>query len=205
MARGINKVILVGNLGNDPDVKYTQGGMAITRISLATTSVRKDKDGNQQERTEWHRVVFFGKLGEIAGEYLRKGSSVYVEGSLRYDKYTGQDGVEKYSTDIIADEMQMLGGRGEGGGGGGGGNFGGDRPQRQQAPRQEYGGGGGGGQRGGQGGGYGNQGGGQGGYGNQGGGNQGGGYGNQGGNQRPQPQPQQAPPMDDFADDDIPF
>ena len=115
MARGINKVILVGNLGNDPDVKYTQGGMAITRISLATTSVRKDKDGNQQERTEWHRVVFFGKLGEIAGEYLRKGSSVYVEGSLRYDKYTGQDGVEKYSTDIIADEMQMLGGRGEGG------------------------------------------------------------------------------------------
>ncbi|HED4875336.1 TPA: single-stranded DNA-binding protein [Stenotrophomonas maltophilia] len=193
MARGINKVILVGNLGNDPDVKYTQGGMAITRISLATTSVRKDKDGNQQERTEWHRVVFFGKLGEIAGEYLRKGSSVYVEGSLRYDKYTGQDGVEKYSTDIIADEMQMLGGRGEGGGGGGGGNFsGGERPQRQQAPRQEYGGGGGGGgnARGGQGGGY-----------NQG-GNQGGGY----GQQRPQQQPQQsAPPMDDFADDDIPF
>ena len=165
MARGINKVILVGNLGNDPDVKYTQGGMAITRISLATTSVRKDKDGNQQERTEWHRVVFFGKLGEIAGEYLRKGSSVYVEGSLRYDKYTGQDGVEKYSTDIIADEMQMLGGRGEGGGGGGN-------------------------ARGGQGGGY-----------NQG-GNQGGGY----GQQRPQQQPQQsAPPMDDFADDDIPF
>ncbi|MCW2066158.1 UNVERIFIED_ORG: single-strand DNA-binding protein [Stenotrophomonas maltophilia] len=193
MARGINKVILVGNLGNDPDVKYTQAGMAITRISLATTSVRKDKDGNQQERTEWHRVVFFGKLGEIAGEYLRKGSSVYVEGSLRYDKYTGQDGVEKYSTDIVADEMQMLGGRGEGGGGGGGGNFsGGERPQRQQAPRQEYGGGGGGGgnARGGQGGGY-----------NQG-GNQGGGY----GQQRPQQQPQQsAPPMDDFADDDIPF
>ncbi|AVJ32276.1 single-stranded DNA-binding protein [Stenotrophomonas sp. MYb57] len=191
MARGINKVILVGNLGNDPDVKYTQSGMAITRISLATTSVRKDKDGNQQERTEWHRVVFFGKLGEIAGEYLRKGSSVYVEGSLRYDKYTGQDGVEKYSTDIVADEMQMLGGRGEGGGGGGGGgNFaGGERPQRQQAPRQEYGGGGN--QRGGQGGGY-----------NQG-GNQGGGY----GQQRPQQQqPQQsAPPMDDFADDDIPF
>ena len=191
MARGVNKVILVGNLGNDPDVKYTQSGMAITRISLATTSVRKDKDGNQQERTEWHRVVFFGKLGEIAGEYLRKGSSVYVEGSLRYDKYTGQDGVEKYSTDIVADEMQMLGGRGEGGGGGGGNFAGGERPQRQQTPRQEYGGGGGGGnQRGGQGGGY-----------NQG-GNQGGGY----GQQRPQQQPQQsAPPMDDFADDDIPF
>ena len=133
MARGINKVILVGNLGNDPETKYTQGGMAITRISLATTSVRKDRDGNQQERTEWHRVVFFGKLGEIAGEYLRKGSSVYVEGSIRYDKYTGQDGVEKYSTDIIADEMQMLGGRGEGGGQGG------DRPHRSDAPRQDYG------------------------------------------------------------------
>lgn len=118
MARGINKVILVGNLGNDPETKYTQGGMAVTRISLATTSVRKDRDGNQQERTEWHRVVFFGKLGEIAGEYLRKGSQVYVEGSIRYDKYTGQDGVERYSTDIIADEMQMQGGRGDGGGGG---------------------------------------------------------------------------------------
>ena len=130
MARGINKVILVGNLGNDPDTKYTQGGMAITRISLATTSVRKDKDGNQQERTEWHRVVFFGKLGEIAGEYLRKGGQCYVEGSIRYDKYTGQDGVEKYSTDIIADELQLLGGRGEGGGGGGSS----ERPQRA-APR----------------------------------------------------------------------
>ncbi len=178
MARGINKVILVGNLGNDPDTKYTQAGMAITRISLATTSVRKDKDGNQQERTEWHRVVFFGKLGEIAGEYLRKGSSVYVEGELRYDKYTGQDGVEKYTTDIVANEMQMLGGRGEGGGGGAG--MGGERPQRQAAPRQNYGGGQGGGQ------------------------DQGGGY-----NQRPQrqapAQQQPAPPMDDFADDDIPF
>ncbi|MCD9028197.1 single-stranded DNA-binding protein [Luteimonas sp. BDR2-5] len=132
MARGINKVILVGNLGNDPDIKYTQSGMAVTRISLATTSVRKDRDGNTQERTEWHRVVFFGKLGEIAGEYLRKGSQVYVEGSIRYDKYTGQDGVEKYSTDIIADEMQMLGGRGEGGGGGGGNYERAARPQRPE-------------------------------------------------------------------------
>lgn len=186
MARGINKVILVGNLGNDPDTKYTQAGMAITRISLATTSVRKDRDGNQQERTEWHRVVFFGKLGEIAGEYLRKGSSVYVEGELRYDKYTGQDGVEKYTTDIVANEMQMLGGRGEGGGGGGGG-YGGDRPQRQSAPRQQQGGG-------------------QGGYGNQ---DQGGGGGYGGGQRQQQrqapPQQQSAPPMDDFADDDIPF
>ncbi|WP_440984953.1 single-stranded DNA-binding protein [Xanthomonas sontii] len=128
MSRGINKVILVGNLGNDPEVKYTQAGMAITRISLATTSVRKDKDGNQQERTEWHRVVFFGKLGEIAGEYLRKGSSVYVEGSIRYDKYTGQDGMEKYSTDIVADEMQMLGG--------GDGERRGAAPQRQQPERR---------------------------------------------------------------------
>lgn len=134
MARGVNKVILVGNLGNDPDVKYTQGGMAVCRISLATTSVRKDRDGNQQERTEWHRVVFFGKLGEIAGEYLRKGSQVYVEGSLRYDKYTGQDGVEKYTTDVVADEMQMLGGRGgEGGGQGGGGG------QRSSGGRQSTG------------------------------------------------------------------
>ncbi len=149
MARGINKVILVGNLGNDPETKYTQGGMAVTKVSLATTSVRKDREGNTQERTEWHRVTFFGKLGEIAGEYLRKGSQVYVEGSIRYDKYTGQDGTERYSTDIIADEMQMLGGRaGEGGGGGGGGGSrgeyrgGGERqsrpPARQEvAPRRE--------------------------------------------------------------------
>lgn len=178
MARGINKVILVGNLGNDPDTKYTQGGMAVTRISLATTSVRKDKEGNNQERTEWHRVVFFGKLGEIAGEYLRKGSQVYVEGELRYDKYTGQDGVEKYTTDIVANEMQMLGGRGEGGGGSGGG----DRPQRSSAPRQEYGGGGG--QRGG-------------------GDSYGGGQ--QQAPRRQAPPAQQPAPMDDFADDDIPF
>ncbi|TAA08172.1 single-stranded DNA-binding protein [Pseudoxanthomonas winnipegensis] len=186
MARGINKVILVGNLGNDPDTKYTQGGMAVTRISLATTSVRNDREGNKQERTEWHRVVFFGKLGEIAGEYLRKGSQVYVEGEIRYDKYTGQDGVEKYTTDIVANEMQMLGGRGEGGGGMGGG----DRPQR--APRQEYGGGGGGG-------------GGQRGGGDNYGGGGGGGYG--GGQQQPRRQApaQQPAPMDDFADDDIPF
>ena len=115
MARGVNKVILLGNLGNDPETKFTQGGMTVTKISLATSSVRKDKSGNTQERTEWHRVTFFGKLGEIAAEYLRKGSQVYVEGEIRYDKFTGQDGVEKYFTDIIANEMQMLGGRGEGG------------------------------------------------------------------------------------------
>ena len=132
MARGINKVILVGNLGNDPEMKYTQGGMAVCSLSLATTSVRKDKDGNQIEKTEWHRVKLFGKLGEIAGEYLRKGRQVYIEGSIRYDKFTGQDGVEKYFTDIVADEMQMLGGGGGEGGGGGGRS---ERPR--QAPRQE--------------------------------------------------------------------
>jgi single-strand DNA-binding protein len=109
MARGINRVILVGNLGNDPEIRYTQGGMVITTLSVATTSVRKDKDGNQQEKTEWHRVKLFGKLGEIAGEYLKKGRQVYIEGRLEYGKYTDKDGQEKYTTDIIADEMQMIG------------------------------------------------------------------------------------------------
>ena len=147
MARGVNKVILVGNLGNDPDVKYTQGGMAITTLSLATTTVRKDRDGNSQEKTEWHRVKLFGKLGEIAGEYLKKGRQVYIEGRIEYGSYE-KDGVKQYTTDIIADEMQMLGGGdgqrgGEGGGGGGyqrgggGGGYGGDRPQRQPAQRRE--------------------------------------------------------------------
>jgi single-strand DNA-binding protein len=148
MARGVNKVILVGNLGNDPDVKYTQGGMAITTLSLATTSVRKDRDGNQQEKTEWHRVKLFGKLGEIAGEYLKKGRAVYIEGRIEYGSYE-KDGVKHYTTDIVADEMQMLGGGegggqrggGEGGGGGyqrgGGGGFGGDRAQRAPAQRKE--------------------------------------------------------------------
>ncbi|MEP6633228.1 MAG: single-stranded DNA-binding protein [Luteimonas sp.] len=136
MARGINKVILVGNLGNDPETKYTQGGMAVTTLSLATTSVRKDKDGQQIEKTEWHRVKLFGKLGEIAGEYLKKGRQVYIEGSIRYDKFTGQDGVEKYFTDIVADEMQMLGGGGEGGGSGSGGSERGPRPQRQETAQR---------------------------------------------------------------------
>ena len=139
MARGINKVILVGNLGNDPDVKYTQSGAAVTTISVATSESWKDKQtGQMQDRTEWHRVKFFGKLAEIAGEYLRKGSQVYVEGSLRTDKYTDKNGIERYTTDIIANEMQMLGGRGEGGAGGGG-MGGGERAPRQQAPqRQDY-------------------------------------------------------------------
>jgi single-strand DNA-binding protein len=102
--------------------------MAITTLSLATTSVRKDKDGNTQERTEWHRVKLFGKLGEIAGEYLKKGRQVYIEGSIRYDKFTGADGVEKYFTDIVADEMQMLGGGGEGRGE--------PRPERSERPQR---------------------------------------------------------------------
>lgn len=114
MARSVNKVILIGNIGNAPETKFTQGGMCVCTVSLATTSKRKDREGNAQERTEWHRVKLFGKLGEIAAEYLRKGSQVYIEGSIRYDKFIGQDGVEKYFTDIVADEMQMLGGRGDG-------------------------------------------------------------------------------------------
>ncbi len=144
MARGVNKVILVGNLGNDPEVKYTQGGMAITTLSIATTTVRKDKDGNSQEKTEWHRVKLFGKLGEIAGEYLKKGRQVYLEGRLEYGSYD-KDGVKHYTTDIVADEMQMLGGgdgqRSEGGGGGfqrsGGSSYSGDRAQRAPAQRRE--------------------------------------------------------------------
>lgn len=141
MARGINKVILVGNLGNDPEVRYSQSGTAMTSISVATSESWKDKtSGEQQERTEWHRVKFFGRLAEIAGEYLKKGSQVYIEGKLRTDKYTDKAGVEKYSTDIIADEMQMLGGKTGGGEGGGG-----SRPMGGGAARSGGGGGYGGG------------------------------------------------------------
>jgi single-strand DNA-binding protein len=111
MSRGVNKVILVGNLGADPETRYTANGGAITNIRIATSESWKDKQtGEQQERTEWHRVVLFGKLGEIAGEYLKKGRQVYIEGSLRTNKYTDKEGVERYSTDIVASEMQMLGG-----------------------------------------------------------------------------------------------
>ncbi|MEO7073142.1 MAG: single-stranded DNA-binding protein [Rhodanobacter sp.] len=121
MARGVNKVILVGNLGADPETRFTAAGMAICNLRLATTEARTDKQsGEKQEHTEWHRVVLFGKLGEIANEYLKKGRQVYIEGSIRSSKYTGKDGVEKYSTEIIANDMQMLGGGGGGGEGGGG-------------------------------------------------------------------------------------
>lgn len=110
-SKGVNKVILVGNLGNDPEVRYSQSGSAITTISVATSDSWTDKAGEKQERTEWHRVKFFGKLAEIAGEWLKKGSQVYIEGALRTEKYTDKNGVDKYATDIIASEMQMLGGK----------------------------------------------------------------------------------------------
>lgn len=134
MARGINKVILVGNLGADPETRYTPSGTAITSIRVATSESWKDKQtGEQQERTEWHRVKFFGRLAEIAGEYLKKGSQVYVEGKLRTDEYE-KDGIKRYSTDIIADEMQMLGSRGGAGGEGGGGGGGGGYERRERGP-----------------------------------------------------------------------
>lgn len=117
MARGVNKVILIGNLGNEPETKYTPSGAAITNISVATSESWKDKQtGEQQEKTEWHRVVFFGRLAEIAGEYLRKGSKVYIEGRLQTEKYTDKAGVERYATKIVANEMQMLDGANNGGG-----------------------------------------------------------------------------------------
>lgn len=113
MARGINKVILVGNLGADPEVRYMPSGGAVTNLRVATTDSWKDKQsGEQQERTEWHRIVMFGRLAEIAGEYLRKGSQVYLEGRLQTRKWQGQDGNDRYTTEIVANDMQMLGGRG---------------------------------------------------------------------------------------------
>jgi len=115
MARGVNKVILVGNCGKDPETRYMPSGGAVTKISIATSDSWKDKQsGEQKDRTEWHNVVFFGRLGEIAGEYLRKGSQVYVEGSLRTNKWQDKSGNDRYTTEIVASEMQMLGGRASG-------------------------------------------------------------------------------------------
>ena len=115
MARGINKVILVGNLGADPETRHMPSGGSVTNISLATSESWKDKNtGERKERTEWHRVAFFNRLAEIAGEYLCKGSQVYVEGKFRTRKWQDQQGNDRYTTEIIADEMQMLGGRGDG-------------------------------------------------------------------------------------------
>lgn len=118
MARGINKVILVGNLGRDPEVRYSANGNAITNVTVATSDTWRDKNtGENQERTEWHRVVFFNRLAEVAGEYLKKGSQVYIEGRLQTRKWQDQGGQDRYTTEIVANEMQMLGGRGGGGGG----------------------------------------------------------------------------------------
>jgi single-strand DNA-binding protein len=116
MARGINKVILVGNLGADPETRYMPSGSAVTNLSIATSEQWKDKQsGEQKERTEWHKVAMFNRLAEIAAEYLRKGSQVYIEGKLRTRKWQDRDGNDRWTTEIIADEMQMLGGRGGGG------------------------------------------------------------------------------------------
>ncbi len=133
----VNKVIIVGNLGRDPETRSFPNGDQVANVTIATTDRYKDKtSGEMKEITEWHRVSFFGRLAEIAGQYLRKGSQVYVEGSLRTRKWTDKDGIEKYSTEIRADSMQMLGSRqGMGGGGGGGGDDGGyDAPQQRSAP-----------------------------------------------------------------------
>jgi single-strand DNA-binding protein len=141
MARGINKVILVGNLGADPETRHMPSGGSVTNISVATSESWKDKNtGERKERTEWHRVAFFNRLAEIAGEYLRKGSQVYIEGKIRTRKWQDQQGNDRYSTEIIADEMQMLGGRGGMGGPSEGGSYGGGSP----APSGGGGAGGGG-------------------------------------------------------------
>jgi single-strand DNA-binding protein len=117
MARGVNKVILVGNCGKDPETRYTPSGSAVTNVSIATSEQWTDKQsGQKQERTEWHNVVFFNRLAEIAGEYLRKGSQIYVEGQLRTRKWQDKSGQDRYTTEIVANEMQMLGSRGAGGG-----------------------------------------------------------------------------------------
>jgi single-strand DNA-binding protein len=143
----VNKVILVGNLGADPEVRYLPSGDAVANIRLATTDRYKDKQsGEFKEMTEWHRVSFFGRLAEIVSEYLKKGSSVYIEGRIRTRKYQAQDGTDRYSTEIVADQMQMLGGRGGAGGGGGGGDDGGysrGEPMERGGGRMSGGGGGG--------------------------------------------------------------
>jgi single-strand DNA-binding protein len=139
MARGINKVIIVGNLGQDPETRYMPSGSAVTNFTVATNESWKDKQtGEQKDRTEWHRVAMFNRLAEIAAEYLRKGSQVYIEGKLRTRKWQGQDGNDRYTTEIIADEMQMLGSRGDSGGSYGAGR-GGNKPESKQgdsAPAQ---------------------------------------------------------------------
>jgi single-strand DNA-binding protein len=144
MARGVNKVIIVGHCGQDPETRFMPSGGAVTNLSIATSESWKDKNtGDQQERTEWHRVVFFNRLAEIAGEYVKKGSKLYVEGSLRTRKWQGQDGQDRFTTEVVASEMQMLDSRGGQQGGGfdqsqGGGGYQQSAPQQsqQQAPQQ---------------------------------------------------------------------
>lgn len=145
MARGVNKVILVGNLGGDPEVRYMPNGNAVTNVTIATSDSWKDKQtGQQQERTEWHRVVFFNRLAEIAGEYMRKGGKVYVEGALRTRKWQDQSGADRYTTEIVASEMQLLDSRGAGDGGYQQPQQGGYAPQQsapapqQSAPQPQY-------------------------------------------------------------------
>jgi single-strand DNA-binding protein len=149
MARGVNKVILVGNLGKDPEVKYTQGGMAIASFSLATTEKTKDKDGSWQDRTEWHNIKAFGRTAEVAGEYLKKGRTVYIEGRIHNDSWDDKEtGQKKYRTEIIVNDLIMLGGGQREGGEGGGGTYSGSKsggaksannfdqrtPERDEAP-----------------------------------------------------------------------
>lgn len=137
MARGINKVILIGNLGRDPEVRYTASGNAVANVTMATTDSWRDRQtGEQQDRTEWHRVVFFNRLGEIVGEYLRKGSKVYVEGRLQTRKWQDQNGQDRYTTEIIANDMQMLDSRGAGGGT----PLGDDRQEQSASPAGSAGG-----------------------------------------------------------------
>lgn len=119
MARGVNKVILIGNLGGDPEVRYTPGGAAVANVTLATNESWNDREGQRQERTEWHRLVFWSKLAEIVGQYLKKGSKIFVEGRLQTRQWDDQSGQKRYTTEIVVTDMQMLDGRGEGGTGGG--------------------------------------------------------------------------------------
>lgn len=133
MARGVNRVILIGNLGQDPEVKYTASGAAVATLNIATSEQWTDKhSGQKQEKTEWHRISMFGRLAEIAGEYLKKGAQVYIEGKLQTRKWQDQNGQDRYTTEVVANEMQMLGGRG------GSADFGGgNQGQSQNAPRQQ--------------------------------------------------------------------
>ena len=137
MARGLNKAMIIGNLGRDPEVKYLPSGQAVANFSVATSEQYKDRDGNQQERTEWHRVVFFGKLAEIAGQYLGKGKQVYIEGRIQTRQWEGQDGQKRYTTEIVGNTMLMLGGRGGDFSGGEQSEEGPSYDQGQQGPEED--------------------------------------------------------------------